>query len=104
MAIVVQDEVIFKVPGPYWRPPVFQPGVTSFGVVKVLFDLIQCNLILMLSCADIVPTMAIVPCFLVLATDFVRVKANDGDLAPLRRCSEVGWKGEQSHLVFDARS
>ena len=40
MAVVVQDELVFEVPGPWWRStPSSNPGVVTLVVLEIFFTL-----------------------------------------------------------------
>ena len=62
----------------------------SFDVVKVLFGRVQHSLILMLSCAEVVPAAALIPRILILVVECVRVRRDDGDLRHSNDVARLG--------------
>ena len=38
MAVVLQDDLVFEVPGPWWRwTPPSNPGVAVLGIIEIFF-------------------------------------------------------------------
>jgi hypothetical protein len=101
MAIVVQDELIFKVPRPWWRSEwLCNPGVATFLSVEVVFGSEEGLTIGPAFGTKSVAAKAICSMLIVLAVVGLGVERNDGDLAPAIEVVAVVWEGEDSNLIF----
>jgi hypothetical protein len=101
VAVVVQDELIFEVPGPWRRStPSPNPGVAALGVLEVFFALADDILVGPTIIAKSVAVNAFCPLLVVLAVEGLGVQQDDRDLAPAVRVVAVGREGEDCDLIF----
>ena len=104
VAVVVQDELIFEVPGPWWRStPLPNPRVAALGVLEVFFTLADDLLIGPMIGAKSIAVKAIRPLLVFLAVEGLGVQRDDRDLAPAVGAVAVGREGEDSNLIFGLR-
>ena len=104
LAVVVQEEFVFKVPGPWWRStPSPNPGVAGLSVFEIFFALLDDLLIGPSISAKSVAVKAFCPPLVILTIEGLGVQLDDRDLAPTVGAIAVGWEGEDSNLIFGLR-
>jgi hypothetical protein len=104
MAVVVQDELIFEVPGPWWgSTPSPNLRVATLAVVEIFFTLADDLLISPTVGAKRDAVKMFCPLLVVLAVEGLRVQRDDRDLVPAIGAVAVGRKGEDSNLIFGLR-
>jgi len=104
VVIVVQDELVFEVPGPWWRStPSPNPGVVALGVLEVFFALADYILIGPTISAKSIAVKALCPLLIVLTVEGLGIQRYNRDLAPAVRVVAVGREGEYCDLIFSLR-
>ena len=74
VAVVVQDELVLEVPGPWWRwTPPSNPGVVALGILEIFFSLHDDILICPMIGTKGIAVMALRPLLVVLTGDGLRV-------------------------------
>ena len=82
MAVVIQDELIFEVPRPWWRwMPLFNPGVATLSVFEIFLSLQDDCLVGPTIGAEAVAVKMLRPLLIVLTSEGVGVQQDDRDLA-----------------------
>ena len=101
MAVVVQDELVLEVPGPWMSSmPLCSPGVATVTVVEIFFTLADDLLVGPTIGAKSVAVEAFCPLLVVLAVEGLGVQRDDQDLAPAVRAVAVGQEGEDGDLII----
>jgi len=78
VAVVVQDELVLKVPGPWWRStPPCNPGVATLAVVEIFFALADDLLVGPTIGTKSVAVKAFCPLLVVLAIEGLRIQRDD---------------------------
>ena len=78
MAVVVQDELIFEVPGPWWRwTPPSNPGVAVLGIIEIFFTPLDDFLVGPVIGAKSVAVKALFPLLVIFAGEGLRVQRDD---------------------------
>ena len=104
MAVVVRDELILEVPGPWWRStPSSNPGVATLVVLEIFFTLADDLLIGPTIGTKGIAVKAICPLLVILAVEGLRVQRDNQDLAPAVEAVAVGREGEDNDLIFGLR-
>jgi len=104
MAVVVQDELIFEVPGPWWRStPSCNPGDATLAVVEIFFALADDLLVGPTISAKSVAVKAFCPLLVILTIEGLGVQLDDRDLASAVGVVAVGRGGEDGVLIFSLR-
>ena len=104
MAVVIQDELVLGIPGPWWRStPPCNPGVATLAVVEIFFTLADDLLISPTVGAKRDAVKTFCPLLVVLVVEGLRVQRDDRDLVPAIGAVAVGRKGEDSNLIFGLR-
>ena len=104
MAVIVQDELVLKVPGPWWRStPPCNPGVATLAVVEIFFALANDLLVGPTIGTKSVAVKAFCPLLVVLAIEGLEVQRDDQDLAPAVGVVAVVQEGEDSDIIFGLR-
>jgi hypothetical protein len=104
MAVVVQDELVLEIPGPWWRSTRrCNPVVAMLVVLEVFFPLADDLFIGPAIGTESVAVKAILPMLLVLAVEGLGVEQDDRDLAPTVGAVAVGQEGVDGGLVFGLR-
>ena len=104
MAIIVQDKLVLKVPGPWWRSaPSCNPGVATLAVVEIFFALADDLLVGPTISVKSIAVKAFCPLLVVLAIEGLGVQQDDRDLAPAVGVVAVVQEGEDSDIIFGLR-
>ena len=100
MTVVIQDKLIFEVPGPWrcWTPPC-NPGVATLVVIEIFLGLEDDSLVGPTAGTEAVVVKTFHPLLVVLASEGFGVHRDDRDLAPALRVVVVGWEGEDGRLI-----
>ena len=78
MAIVVQDELVLEVPGPWWRSTSScNPGVATLVILEVFFASEDGLIIGLVFYAEGVAAEAIYPMLIIFAVEGLRVEQDD---------------------------
>ena len=104
VAVVIQDELMFEVPGPRWRwtpPP--NSGVAALGVFEIFFTLADDFLVGPAIGAKGIVVKTLCPLLVVLAAEGLGVQRDDRDLALAVRVVAVGREGEDCDMIFGLR-
>jgi hypothetical protein len=104
MAVVIQDELVFEVPVPWWKwTPPSNPGVTMLSVFVIFLGLLDGCLVGPTIGAETVAVKMFHPLLIVFADEGLGVQRDDRDLAPVVGVAAVGWEVEDSGLIPDLR-
>jgi len=104
MAVVIQDELVFEVPGPWWRwTPSSNPGVATLSIFEIFLGLLDECLVGPTIGAETVAVKTFRPLLIVFADEGLGVQRDDRDLALAVGIAAVGWEGEDSGLIPDLR-
>ena len=104
VAVVVEDELVLEVPGPWWRwTPPSNPGVAALGILEIFFSLHDDIFIGPMIGPKGITVKALRPLLVVLAGDGLRVQRGDRNLMPAVGVAAVGREGEDSDLISSLR-
>jgi hypothetical protein len=104
MAVVIQDELVFEVPGPWWRwMPLSNPGVATLSVFVIFLGLLDDCLVGPPIGAETVAVKTFHLLLIIFAGQGLGVQRDDRDMAPGVRVAAVGWEGEDNGLIPDLR-
>ena len=104
VAVVVQDELVLEVPGP-WRRWVLSsnPGVAALGILEIFFGLQDDVLVGPTIGAKGVAVKSLRPLLVIFAGDRLKVQRDDRNLKPAVGVAAVGREGEDNDLVLGLR-
>ena len=104
LAIVVQDELVLEIPGPWWRSTWrCNPGVAMLIVLEVFFTPADGLFVGPSIGAESVAVEAILTMLLVLAIEGLGVERDDRNLVLTVGAVAVGREGVDGDLVFGVR-
>ena len=104
LAVVVQEEFVFEVPGPWWRStPSPNPGVAALGVLEIFFTLADDLLVGPTIGAKRIAVKMFFPLLVVLTIEGLAVQRDDRDLALAVGTIAVGREGEDCDMIFGLR-
>jgi len=104
MAVIVPDELVLEIPGPWWRSTWrCNPGVATLAILEVFFAPADGLFVGPAIGVESVAVKEILLVLLVLTVEGFGVERDDQDLTPTVEAVAVGREGVDGDLVFGLR-